>query len=126
DQKILHTAAQEIFGKAPPVAKKKKLFTLIPVFGVVLTVLILGVWLWLTYTPFYIEPTNTAQEAENKSEINNDMAPAEKDLLLSDNAEESSLSASPIETPMEDIESQPIGEQTGKTRIIVRPMEISE
>lgn len=126
DQKILHTAAQEIFGKEPPAAKQKTRFALIPVFGVVLTALVLGVWLWLTYTPFYVEPTTTAPDGENKSETNIDSPLAEKDLMLSDNAEKSPLSAPPDETLMEDLQSQPISEQTGKTSINVRPMEISE
>ena len=126
DQKILHTAAQEIFGNAPPVAKQKKLFKLIPVFGVVLIVLILGVWLWLTYNPLYIDPTTAGSETENKSAISKDSAPEEKDLVISDTTEESPLSTPPAETPIEYLQSQPIDEQTGKTSIIVRPMEISE
>jgi len=126
DQNILHTAAQEIFGNAPPVAKQKKLLKLIPVFGVVLTVLILGVWLWLTYNPLYIDPTTAVSETENKSAISNDSAPEKKDLVFSDKTEESPLLTPPAETPMEEFQSQPIDEQTGKTSIIVRPMEISE
>lgn len=125
DQKILHTAAQEIFGKEPPVAKQKKRFALIPVFGVVLTVLVLGVWLWLTYNPLYVAPT-AAPVGENKSEINIDSPPAEKAPVTPATTEESSLSAVPADAPLENIQPEPAEDPVGKTSIRVRPMEISE